>query len=206
MFLNSSGYSQIGLSALREAGNIGAGNAMTALAAMVHERVGMSVPSVGIIPIGQFTEIAGSADALTVGVFLGVEGDATGHVALLWPYASALVLADRLIERPSGCTQVLDELECSALMEIGNILASTYLVALSNLTGLRLASTPPAIAVDAAAAILCAIGAEVASDSDETFLIVTQIGGDDDEVRGSFLFIPELNSLQPILRALRVEC
>jgi chemotaxis protein CheC len=204
--LKSIAKEQFGLSALCEAGNIGAGNAMSALAGIVHDRVNMSDPAAGIVPIGKFGEIAGSPDEMTVGVFLGVSGDASGHVVLLWPIASALRLADQLLERPAGATSLLDELECSALMEVGNILASAYLVAVSDLTGLLLLSSPPAIAVDAAAAILCAIGAEVAVGSDDSFVIVTQIGGPLDDLGGHFIFIPEMDCLPRILQALQVGC
>lgn len=198
-------YNELSRSALLEAGNIGVGNAMTALSELVRARVDISVPTADIVPIGKISSIAGDTDAVVVAVYLRVTGDAPGHVALLWPEGSALLLADRLLERPSGETEVLGELECSALVEVGNILASAYLTALGNMTGLRLLSSPPGMAVDTSAAILCALGAEISGDTDEPMIVVTQVRETHSNVEGCFLFVPDSGGLPAMLRALEVE-
>src|SRR5579883_3108659 len=142
------------LDALKEVGNIGAGNAMTALATMIDQTVDMSVPRVGIVPLGEFAQMAGGPESLAAGVYMPVAGDAPGHVAFLLPAESAFRLADQLLGRPVGTTTSFEDLEFSALMEVGNILASSYLVAIGDMTGLNLLSSPPAIAIDMTAAIL----------------------------------------------------
>lgn len=206
MALTTLASHELDLSALREVGNIGAGNAMTAFAEIVDQRVRMSVPTVDIVPIGRFAEISGGPSAATVGVYMRVSGEASGHVAFLWPETSAFRLAEQLLQCAPGEVLELGELERSALMEVGNILASSYLVAIGNLTGLQLLASPMAIAVDMSAAILSEIGVEVAMVADEAFIIVTHIGEAIDNVEGCFIFIPESGSLPLILRALQVEC
>src|ERR1041385_2212676 len=126
---------ELSLSALKEVGNIGAGNAMTALATMLEQSVDMSVPRVGLIPLSEFALMTGGPETISVGVYMPVDGDAPGHVAFLWPEASALRLSEQLMGLPLGSTEALDEIACSALIEIGNILASSYLVAIGEMTG-----------------------------------------------------------------------
>jgi chemotaxis protein CheC len=190
---------------IREVGNIGAGNAMTALASMIDDKIDMQVPQVGIVPLSHFTEVAGGPDTIAACIYMPVTGDAPGHVAFMLPTESAFRLADRVLFRAPGETQELGELECSALMEIGNIVASSYLVALCELTQLQLFSSPPALAIDMTAAILCSVASALESLGDQAITIITQIGEAEGTVEGFFLYIPEPGSLNVILRALGME-
>ncbi len=205
MSITMQNLNELYLDALREVGNIGAGNAMTALATMIDCRVDMSIPSVGIVSLNQFTQMAGGPEAVAVGVYMPVTGDAPGHVAFLLPERSACNLIDQLLGRTLGETTQLGEIECSAMMEVGNILASSYLVAICEMTGLNLYSSPPALAVDMTAAILSAIAAAFESEDDQALTIMTQIQEDFGTVDGFFIYVPEPGSLTVMLRALQME-
>ncbi|HLK59281.1 MAG TPA: chemotaxis protein CheC [Chthonomonadaceae bacterium] len=196
---------ELALSALKEVGNIGAGNAMTALATMLDQNVDMSVPRVGIIPLSEFALMTGGEETISVGVYMPVEGDAPGHVAFLWPEASALRLAEQLMGLPLGSTDSLDEVACSALTEVGNILASSYLVAIGEMTELNLLSCPPALAYDMTSAILSEVAAAFASMEDQALTITTHIGEAFGAVDGFFLYIPEPGSLKIMLHALQLD-
>lgn len=196
---------ELSVSALKEIGNIGAGNAMTALATMLDHQVDMSVPQVGIVPLNKFAEMAGGADTISVGVYMPVEGDAPGHVAFLWPETAACHLADQLLGKPIGTTQSLEELDFSALTEVGNILASSYLVAIGEMTGLNLLSSPPAICRDMTAAILSEIAAAFSTVDDKALTITTHIGEEYGSVDGNFIYIPEPGSLKTMLHALQLD-
>lgn len=205
MAITTENLNDIYLDALREVGNIGAGNAMTSLATMVDHKVDMSVPHVGIVPLTDFAKMAGGAEAISVGVYMPVTGDAPGHVAFLLPEACAQVLVDQIMGQEPGTTTTFGEVELSAMMEVGNILASSYLVAICELTGINLYSSPPAIAVDMTAAILSTIAAAFASVQDHALTIVTQIGEELGALEGYFIYIPEPGSLSVMLRALQME-
>lgn len=193
---------------IREIGNIGAGNAITSLSTMLNDRVNMTVPRVGIIPLCEFARMAGGSETLAACVYMPVAGDAPGHVAFLLAEQSALSLADQLLGRANGETHKLGEMECSALMEVGNILASSYLMALCELTQLRLLSSPPAIAVDMTAAILSSIASALASleeVQDHALTILTEMRVDGGLIEGFFIYVPEPGSLSVMLRALNME-
>ncbi len=193
------------LDALREIGNIGAGNAMTSLSTMVDARIDMSIPDVGVVPLSAFTRMAGREEAVSVGIYMPVEGDMPGHIAILLPEAGAMRLVDQLMCLPLGSTTELDEMECSALMEVGNIFISSYLVAIGGMTGLNLVASPPAMALDMSAAILSMLATAVAQDDDEVLTIVSRIDERLQGVDGSFIFVPEPGSLAILLRALQIE-
>jgi chemotaxis protein CheC len=178
---------------------------MTALATMLDHPVDMSVPQVGIVPLKEFAQMAGGEETISVGVYMPVDGDAPGHVAFLWPETAACHLADQLLGKPIGTTECLDELDYSALTEVGNILASSYLMAIGEMTGLNLRASPPAITRDMTAAILSDIAAAFASVGDKALTITTHIGEEYGSVDGNFIYIPEPGSLNIMLHALQLD-
>ena len=68
---------------LREIGNIGAGNAMTALSQMLQCKVDMQVPQVRLLEFHEVGAMMGGEEQLMVGVYLAVEGDITGSIMFL---------------------------------------------------------------------------------------------------------------------------
>ena len=63
---------------LKEIGNIGAGNATTALSKMLSIKMDMSVPNVALLPFQDISSVIGSEDQTVVGILLGIEGDIDG--------------------------------------------------------------------------------------------------------------------------------
>ncbi len=193
------------LDALKEIGNIGAGNAVTSLAELLNVTVDMSVPHVGVTALGDFIAMAGGPEAVCVGVYMYVDGDAPGHVAFLLPQRDAFHLVDQMTMQEPGTTQELDEMATSALKEMGNIMASGYLVAIGNMTGLNLLSSPPEILFDMTAAIVSTINAELVTNEASVLTILTEICHETEAARGSFTYIPEDGSLSKILSALGMD-
>ena len=192
------------LDALKEVGNVGAGNAATALYQMIGKKINMTVPRAAVIPLHEVPEVLGGPEVLVAGVFLRVLGDAPGSILFVMPKDSALSLVDMLMGRPESSTQVLSEMDKSALKEIGNILASSYLNALSSFTNLTFMPTVPALAFDMAGAILDVILAELGQMGDYALLIETRFQAEAGHVEGHFFLIPDPGSLIVILKALGV--
>ena len=95
------------------------------------------------------------------------------------------------------------EMELSALKEIGNIIAGSYLSALSSLTNLVILPSIPYIAVDMAASILSVPAIEFGQYGDNALLIQTEICADI-EINGYFILMPEQDSYEKILTALGI--
>lgn len=185
---------------LKEIGNIGAGNAATALASMLSQKVDMKVPRVELLDFKELGEAMGGEEQIMAGIYLRIEGDLQGSIMFLLEEKSAYTLVGRLMG-----TQVseLDEMAQSALKEIGNIITGSYLNSMSTLTNLTITESVPDLAVDMAGAILSVPAIEFGMVGDKMLLIQTAFT-DDEEINGFFILVPDLPSYGKLLKALGV--
>ncbi|MZP28255.1 CheY-P-specific phosphatase CheC [Heliobacterium undosum] len=190
------------MDALREVGNVGAGNSATALSQMVQKAIDMKVPSLGVVPFDHVADHMGGPETLVAGVYLRVEGKAPANLLFVLPIDSAKALVDMLMGFPAGTTQAIGEMETSALKEVGNILAGTYLSALSMFTRLTFEQSVPALAIDMAAAIISVVLTSIAEVGDHALLLATEFVGEGQQIAGSLFLIPEEGSLELILGSL----
>lgn len=190
---------------LKEIGNIGAGNATTALATMLNIKVDMSVPNVALLPFDNISSFIGSEEQTVVGILLEIQGDIDGMMMFLFDMKSAHHLVNSLMMRDvhqdeNGMAD-FSEMEMSALNEIGNIVSGSYLSALSGLTGMKMVSSVPALSIDMLGALLSVPAIEFGKYGDKLLMIQSEFG-EDDFVTGYFLLIPELESYDKILTSL----
>ena len=188
---------------LKEIGNIGAGNAMTALSQMLQCKVDMQVPQVKLLDFAEVGEIMGGEEQIMVGVFLGVEGDITGSMMFLVEQASAKHLINKLMMGMAPEGDTFSDIELSAMQEVGNIITGAYLNSLSSLTNLKIFPTPPALTVDMAGAILSVPAIQFGIFCDRILLIQSQFY-DDISIDGYFILIPDIESYSKILTSLGI--
>lgn len=186
---------------LKEIGNIGAGNATTAIANMLGLRIEMNVPQVQFLPVEEIGSSMGAEDEVIVGIMLGVETDIEGSMMFLMNLESAHHIINRLMMRPDDYMEDFDEMDLSAVKEVGNIIAGSYLSALSGLTNLTITPTVPFVTVDMAAAILSVPAATFGLFGDNALMIKTEFS-DDLQINGYFILMPEEESYERILKAL----
>lgn len=198
--LNFDEMSQEYFDILRELGNIGAGNATTALAEMLQCKVDMSVPKVGLLEFKEVGTAMGGEEQIMAGIYLGVEGDITGSIMFLLEKNSARFLVSKLMGMEMEGDD-FSEMEFSALKEVGNIITGAYLNSLSSLTNLKIFPTVPDIAVDMAGAIMSVPAIQFGAVGDRMLLIQTQFF-DDVAIDGYFILIPDMDSYSKILSAL----
>ena len=188
---------------LKEIGNIGAGNATTAIANMLGLRIDMSVPEVAFLPVEDLGSAIGAEDEIIVGIMLGVEADIDGSMMFLMDMPSAHHIVNKLMMRDDSYNEPFDEMDLSAIKEIGNIIAGSYLSALSGLTNLTIVPSVPFVAVDMAAAILSVPAVQFGIFGDNALMINTEFS-DDLGIKGHFILMPEEDSYAKILTALGV--
>ncbi len=186
---------------LKEIGNIGAGNATTAIADMLGLRIDMNVPEVQFLPVEKIGTSIGAEDDVIVGIMLGVETDINGSMMFLMDMPSAHHIVNRLMMRADDYMEDFDEMDLSAIKEVGNIIAGSYLSALSGLTNLTITPTVPFVAIDMAAAILSVPAIQFGMMGDNALLIKTEFS-DELGIDGYFILMPEEDSYEKILRAL----
>lgn len=193
------------LDALREIGNVGAGNSATALSQVINKRIDMNVPKVALVPLDTVPDMVGGPDMIVVGVFLRVYGKAPGNILFLLPQKSAFYLVDTLMGREHGTTQKLDFMDESALMEIGNILSGAYLNAFFTFTHISMLPSIPALAMDMAGAILNVVLVQLGQMGDHALVIETEFLAEDDGINGHFFLVPDPGSLGTMIEAIGVE-
>lgn len=187
--------------ALKEIGNIGAGNAATAFAQFLDCKIDMTVPSVEIMPIEEVPEITGSVENKVVSVLLKVMGNAPGSILLVLSEDSTENLMEMVLHRECNINKA-GEVEVSAIKEIGNILSGSYLNAINQMTELNLVQSVPAFSYDMAGAILSSSMINISAESDYALLIETQFMNGGSEIEGYFFLIPNPGSLEKILSTL----
>jgi chemotaxis protein CheC len=188
---------------LREIGNIGAGNAATALSKMIAKRIDMDVPKVNILEFKDVAELVGGPEATVVGIYFKVTGDISGSIMFIMEKASAKFLTSLLMSREIE-SDTLDDMEISALQEVGNILAGSYLNSLSTLTGLNLVVSVPSLAMDMAGAILSVPVILFGQVGDKVMLIETDFIEGSEHVKGNFFLVPDEDSFEILLKSLGV--
>lgn len=186
---------------LKEIGNIGAGNAMTALSQMLQCKVDMKVPQVKLLEFAEVGEMMGGEELIMVGVFLGVEGDITGSMMFMVEEHTARHLIQKITMGMLPEGSEFEEMGLSAMKEVGNIITGAYLNSLSTLTNLKIYPTPPALTVDMAGAILSVPAIQFGIFGDKILLIQSQFH-DEVQLDGYFILIPDMESYEKILTSL----
>lgn len=189
---------------LKEVGNIGAGNAATALSRLLDKPIDMAVPKVHLLPFEGIADRVGGPETIVLTVFFRVEGEAPGNLFFILTPEAAKKLLKRLagLEVESG--EGFSEMELSAVSEIGNILAGSYLSSLADFTHLSMYPTVPALALDMAGAVLSYGLVQFGEMGDDALLIDTTFIEGQYEVEGQFFLIPDPESFAKIFTALGV--
>lgn len=188
----------------KEIGNIGSGNAATALASMINKKIDMKVPTVNILEFKNVDEILGGAERLVVGVYFEMSGDIVGNLLLVFGLDSAKNLVDMLFNRESQYRE-LDSMDLSALCEVGNILAASYVNSLNMMTNFEIKISVPSISIDMAAAILSVPAVQFSQIGDNVLFIETEFFEDNRSVSGDLFLIPEIESYKKVLKKLGVS-
>ena len=192
----STQYTDLQLDALRELANIGSGTASTALSGMLGRSVDISVPTAQALPFAEAVEAAGPPEQDITGIVLGIIGDMSGTVLLLVPPADADAMCRMLGVEPD------DEFALSALGEIGNIVGTSYINALAEMTGMSLEPTPPGAATDMLGAMVQTVLAERAGVGDVALMLDSELVVEGEDCSVSFLLVPDQGGVAMLLERL----
>lgn len=188
---------------LKEVGNIGAGHAATALSQIVRKTIDMKVPRVSVVPFDEIADALGGPEEVVAAIYLRILGDVPGNIFFILNLSSAKNLVGEFMGMDSGVEEFSD-LELSALNEVGNILAGSYLSSLADLTKLNMQPSVPSIAIDMAGAVLSYGLLELSRVGDYALTIDTAFIEGEEEVKGYFFLLPEPDSFGKLFHALGV--
>ncbi|MGI6727468.1 MAG: chemotaxis protein CheC [Anaerovoracaceae bacterium] len=190
---------------LREIGNIGAGNAATALATILNEQVNISIPKVRVTDFDTAVNSLGGAEAMTVGVLVNYYGEANGMIMFLLNIKEAKNITNLLVqENEDEDENELSELKLSAIKEIGNILSSSYINSISTLTGLNINISIPYISIDMAGALMSVPIIEFGAIGDKVMFIEESFLGDKQSLKSHIVMFAEIETLKNIMERLGI--
>ncbi len=147
-----------------------------------------------------------AADALEppgipgVGIHLKIDGDAAGHMLLVYEPSIAYRLIDLQLGQPDGSTQRLDEMGSSVLGEMGNVAGTHFLNALADTTNLLLMPSPPVVTVDAARSILNVPLETLAETQEDTFVMKATFGDDSGDFGGRLVILPTTRFVRAVVK------
>lgn len=204
--INLNDLSTIQYDVLKELGNIGAGNATTALAQLINKRVQIGVPQVRLLEFHEISSVIGSEENVMAGILIMLSGEINGMMMFLMYPEVARSMINVLMCDNSDSTD-FNDIEISAVMEVGNIIAGAYLRSLSELTGMTIDVSVPMLQIDMAGAILSVPAIEFSKIGDKVLLIETEFDDENDKkdtITGYYILVPELDSYEKILESLGV--
>lgn len=189
---------------LTEVGNIGAGNAMTALSSMIGQMVDIEVPAVKILGFQEAIDYSGGAEKIVAGILVPIFDDIEGEILFLLESDLVELVSETFFGTKD--VNLLDlgvEME-SALTELGNIMAASYVNAIAGLTNMTINVEIPMLSVDMLGAIMSIPAAVMGEMSDKLLYIDNLMVINKVSVKSKMMLLPKVESLDKLLRSLGV--
>ncbi|MCI2107032.1 MAG: chemotaxis protein CheC [Intestinimonas sp.] len=201
---NYSDLNGLEIDTLREIGSIGTGNAATALSQMLGKEVRITLPEVRIMGYNEAIDWIGGPETITAGVLTQLGGEINGIMLSVQQLDFINLVLTDMLGNPVKEFNQLQEMQISTLVEVGNIMISTFINALSGLADISISLTVPAFAVDMQGAILTVPMAAYGGQSDYIMTIGGNFICEGKQVPCRILLSPDIRSLNFLLRKLGV--
>lgn len=193
----------IQLDALREISNIGVGNAATSLSNLLSRKIDITVPSINSIRLDKLMEDIG--ESIVVGIVVKEIGEIEGNILIIFDKN----VAEEVISNLTGTFEDVENMSSmgeSVMCEIGNILSSTYMCAISRFTGFDLKASVPAVACDMMDAIVATCIIESGQYDDYVLDIETLfLDNNSKEFGAHFYYIPVPEAVSKLMKKLGIN-
>ncbi len=205
MLKNFEELSPVAIDCLKEIGNIGSGNAASSLSAMLSKSVRMRVPHIRVLDYQTAIDEVGGPEQVLTGILVTFKGDIKGMIMFLLDNAFAKIVVNTFMGKDNIDVLKMDEADTSAVKEMGNIMAGSYLNALAALAGFTVAMDVPSMTVDMMGAIMNAPMTEFSEIGDKVLFINDGFIIDGVDINSNIILIPEMESLDILMNKLGVN-
>ena len=209
--LDLSSFNHLQLDTIREVGNIGTGNAATALSQLLSCMIDMDVPKADLVSIYSISEYYGDPDATVAAVFVRSLGEFGCSLIFIQNEEDANLMVDLLLKQQFGeyvPEDMPQEMIDSAIAEVGNIILSSFLNAINMLIGTQHQISPPGVAHDMLASILDVVASIFGQMGEMAVLVNTALrvgaGEGEQDISGNIVMLPDPDALELLLRKLQV--
>lgn len=195
----------IQVDALKEIGNVGSGNAAVALSQILNHTVKMDVPTVEILGYEETMNMLGGPEEIASAVLVELVEGMNGMMLFIQQKDFLGSVLNTLMSKELTSFEEMDEMDASAIMEVGNILLSSYVTAISNFAGFKIDISVPAHTVNMVGGILSVPIVEMAEETDKMLMIHGYFIIDGQKISSNILLIPDMESLNKLLESLGVN-
>jgi chemotaxis protein CheC len=192
------------LDVLTEIGNIGSGNASTALSSMIGKDIKIKLPQVMTLEFQDAIEHCGSPEELRAAILIRLKDELEGMILLLITKEFAEVILNIFFQKTDVDLLNLDEGDISALSEIGNIMGSAYMGAIATLTGLKIGVEAPVFNADMLGAVMSVPVIEFGEVGEKLLCIDKSIEIDGISIESNMMLIPTVDSLTVLFSRLGI--
>lgn len=189
----------------KEIGSIGGGNAATALSSMLNAKVNMALPRVEILEFNEAIGRVGDPETLIAAVFVEMSGEIHGIMLFLVPQEFAYEVLFRMLGKTRAEFLELEEIDTSVLTEVGNIVISSYVTALSSLTNVEVELSVPQFTVNMLGGVMSMPIAMMGQHSDRIMMVTGEFKIDGKALNSSMLLLPDVESLNILMKKLGVD-
>lgn len=189
---------------LKEIGSIGGGNAATALSSMLNAKVNMALPEVKILGFNQAINLLGHPEELVAAIFVEMSGELHGVMLFILTKEFSDAILEKMLGKHSSDFLALEEIDTSVLTEIGNIVISSYITAMSSLSNVEVELSVPQFTVNMQGGIMSVPIAMMGQHSDRIMLITGKFKIDGRALDSNMLLLPVVESLNVLMKKLGV--
>jgi chemotaxis protein CheC len=177
----------------------GIANALYGLSLMVQHQIAVTSLSLKWLPVKEAAEKICGPDEKGVGIYLAIEGDASGHLLMMHDINMAYRIIDIQLGLPTGSTEKMGDMERSILGEMGNITGGFFLNALADATDLVLMPSPPAVMTDLARAMVNLPLSCILEGQDEALMVSATFATASQNIEGRFIVLPTVDFMTTLI-------
>lgn len=192
------------LDVLQEVGNIGAGNAATALSKMLNSKINVTIPNVRVLDFDEISYALGGNNIVALGVSIDLIDEMHGRLLQIFQKSFVEKILNNFYHKQVEELENLDEMDRSVVSEVGNITTAAYANALAVLSGMRINITPPKQYTDEVGRLLHIPSAEIDEYGESVLFIDVNFSIEDQEFKSNMILELDLKSLTYLFNNLGV--
>ena len=193
------------LDVLKELGNIGSGNAASALADFLQCETDITVPTVKMLKFDDAVNFLGGPENIAIGMLVNIKDDINGMMLYIIEQSFASKMTSALFGSGIEDLMNMNEMEQSLITEVGNIMAASYINAIASMTGMTIDISVPVLTVDMVGAILSVPTVEFAKVGNKVLFIDVGFVMGGEEIKSNMILVPEMQSLETLFTRLGVS-
>ena len=193
------------LDVMREIGNIGAGNACTALSVLLGTTIDMSVPRVQLLGYESTAEHLGGNDTMVIGLWVEINGDLEGMLVHVVEKRFAERIINTFYAKEIENIASLDEMDSSVLNEMANITSGAYANSIASLTSLFVNIGTPNQVPGKVSDIMRLPLTQFVKPGEQVLVVDEVFTIDDEHISSNMILALESDSLEKLFERLGVQ-